>query len=137
MCQNFRKHLLERGYSDKDIGSTYTAKKTREVLLQKARLNLSKYKTNQTESTDGILPPGVRFPLTYNQDTAYQMHNIKQALNMSKLCSTNLLARVILGDGPHPDLCISNAMNLRKILVSTRLENDDTNDNILVEELYF
>ena len=82
-CHDFRLHLLNRGYDPIQLGDTLKASKTRKELLHQAKTNQTIWNLNEISSTDGIRPPSIRFPLTYDLNTKDNMYAIKNALKMS------------------------------------------------------
>ena len=70
-------------------------------------------------STDGVRPPSVRFPLTYDLNTKENLFSIRNALKMSNTFKDlDVVSQTILGDSPSPNLSVSNAKNLGKLLTS-------------------
>jgi hypothetical protein len=123
-CQEFRFHLLNSGYDPIILGDTLKASKTRNELLLQAKNNHSKWILNEIVSTDGVRPPSVRFPLTYDLNTKDNMYAIRDALKMSNTFKDlDVISQTILGDSPSPDLSVSNAKNLGKLLTSNTFKS--------------
>ena len=118
-CQDFRIHLLDRGYDPIELGDTLKNPKTRHELLLQAKRNQTIWLLNQVVSTDGVRPPSVRFPLTYDLNTKNNMNAIRDALKMSNTFKDlDVISQTILGDLSTPNLSVSNAKNLGKLLTS-------------------
>ena len=118
-CQEFRLHLLDRGYDPIILGEELKATKTRKELLLQAKNNQTKWILNEIVSTDGVRPPSVRFPLTYDLNTKDNMYAIRDALKMSNTFKVvDVISQPILGDSHSPNLSVSNTKNLGKLLTS-------------------
>ena len=126
-CKQFRLQLIARGYDPIQLGDSLQPSKSRELLLHRTQTNHSKWINNHLEPTDGVLPPSVRFHLTYDKNTAANLQLIKKALQPSNTYkkALDVTSRCILGDGPSINLSISNAQNLRKLLVSNTFTSPD------------
>ena len=126
-CKQFRLQLIARGYDPIRLGDSLQPSKSRELLLHRTQTNHSKWINNHLEPTDGVLPPSVRFHLTYDKNTAANLQLIKEALQPSNTYkkALDVTSRCILGDGPSINLSISNAQNLRKLLVSNTFTSPD------------
>lgn len=133
-CQDFRLHLQDRGYDPFILGETLKASKTRKELTDQAKTNLTIWNLNEISSTDGIRPPSVRFPLTYDLNTKDNMHNIKHALKLSNTYKNNIdvVSRTILGDTSSVALSISIAPNLGKLLTSNTFISQTEIEEVIV-----
>jgi hypothetical protein len=115
MIKQFYQSLLNRGYDNHSLNQYFSNITSRDILIERTKISYEKWRKDNTERNDDEICP-VRFHLTYDRDTSNQLHSIKEALDISNTAKFDTHARIILGDGQHAKLSISNLKNCGKLL---------------------
>ena len=107
MIDQFHQHLLARGYESNSINEYFSTIPSRESLIIKKKVSYLNWVNNNAFENVNTSQP-VRFHLTYDKDSASQLHSIKAALQTSYITCGDPSARLILGSNLHVQLSISN-----------------------------